>query len=117
MYWLLACDAHGEPGKRGGRFGWSELHALRSGDADEIENCRDLANQSEYVANGLVSGGIYAIVAVGFITIYNVSKVINLAQGEFLMLGGMVTVAMIGLEVPYALAALLAILLVTLIGV
>ncbi|MDF2680546.1 MAG: transporter permease protein [Brevibacillus sp.] len=71
----------------------------------------------QYVANGLVSGGIYAIVAVGFITIYNVSKVINLAQGEFLMLGGMVTVAMIGMNVPYALAALLAILIVTLVGV
>ncbi|MFD2370521.1 branched-chain amino acid ABC transporter permease [Brevibacillus sp. GCM10020057] len=71
----------------------------------------------QYVANGLVSGGIYAIVAVGFITIYNVSKVINLAQGEFLMLGGMVTVAMIGMNVPYALAVLLAILVVTLVGV
>jgi len=71
----------------------------------------------QYVANGLVSGGIYAIVAVGFITIYNVSKVINLAQGEFLMLGGMVTVAMIGMNVPYALAALLAVLIVTLVGV
>lgn len=71
----------------------------------------------QYVANGLVSGGIYAIVAVGFITIYNVSKVINLAQGEFLMLGGMITVAMIGMNVPYALAVLMAILVVTLVGV
>lgn len=71
----------------------------------------------QYVANGLVSGGIYAIVAVGFITIYNVSKVINLAQGEFLMLGGMVTVALIGMNLPYGLAALLAILAVTAIGI
>ena len=71
----------------------------------------------QYIANGLVSGGIYAIVAVGFITIYRVSKVINLAQGEFLMLGGMVTVALIGVNLPYGLAVLLAILAVTLIGI
>ncbi len=71
----------------------------------------------QYVANGLVSGGVYAIVAVGFITIYNVSKVINLAQGEFLMLGGMTTVAFISLHVPYPIAVILAIAVVTLIGV
>lgn len=71
----------------------------------------------QYIANGLVSGGIYAIVAVGFITIYSVSKVINLAQGEFLMLGGMMTVAMIGMNLPYGVAVLLAILAVTLIGI
>ncbi|WP_400162533.1 branched-chain amino acid ABC transporter permease [Brevibacillus sp. TJ4] len=71
----------------------------------------------QYVANGLVSGGIYAIVAVGFITIYSVSKVINLAQGEFLMLGGMMTVALIGMNLPYGVAVLVAILAVTLIGI
>jgi len=71
----------------------------------------------QYIANGLVSGGIYAIVAVGFITIYRVSKVINLAQGEFLMLGGMFTVALIGVNLPYGVAVLLAILAVTLIAI
>ncbi len=71
----------------------------------------------QYVANGLVSGGIYAIVAVGFITIYNVSKVINMAQGEFLMLGGMVTVTFISMNIPYAAAFILAVLLVTGVGV
>ncbi|MGE5703321.1 MAG: branched-chain amino acid ABC transporter permease, partial [Clostridia bacterium] len=71
----------------------------------------------QFIANGLVNGGIYAIVAIGFITIYNVSKVINLAQGEFLMLGGMITVSLIGMHVPYGLAALLAIAAVTLVGI
>lgn len=71
----------------------------------------------QYIANGLVSGGIYAIVAVGFITIYNVSKVINMAQGEFLMLGGMITVMLISMNIPYAGAMILAVLLVTALGV
>lgn len=70
----------------------------------------------QYVVNGLVSGGIYAIVAAGFIMIYNVSKVINMAQGEFLMLGGMLTVTMLSAGFPYVGAMILAILLVTLFG-
>lgn len=71
----------------------------------------------QYIANGLVSGGIYAIVAVGFITIYNVSKVINMAQGEFLMLGGMITVTFISMNIPYAAAFILSVLLVTGFGI
>jgi len=71
----------------------------------------------QYVANGIVGGGIYAIVAVGFVMIYNVSKVINLAQGEFLMLGGMLAVTLIGLHVPYVLACLLAVIATTCIGI
>jgi len=70
----------------------------------------------QYVVNGLVSGGIYAIVAAGFIMIYNVSKVINMAQGEFLMLGGMLTVTFISAGFPYIGAMLIAILLVTALG-
>jgi branched-chain amino acid transport system permease protein len=71
----------------------------------------------QYIANGLVSGGIYAIVAVGFITIYRVSKVINMAQGEFLMLGSMLTVTFISMKIPYAGAIILSVLLVTAIGI
>ncbi len=70
----------------------------------------------QYIVNGLVSGGIYAIVAAGFITIYNVSKVINMTQGEFLMLGGMFTVTFIGAGIPYFVSIILAVLLVILIG-
>lgn len=71
----------------------------------------------QFIANGLVSGGIYAIVAVGFITIYNVSKVINMAQGEFLMLGSMFMVTFLHMKVPYAVAFLLSVVLVSLIGI
>ena len=46
----------------------------------------------QYVASGLTVGAIYALVALGFSIIYNASGAINFAQGEFVMLGGMITV-------------------------
>lgn len=58
----------------------------------------------QFLASGLTVGAIYALVAVGFTLIYNASDVINFAQGEFVMLGGMVTVfaAAAGLPLPFA---------------
>lgn len=37
--------------------------------------------------NGLMIGGVYALVAVGLTLIFGVMKIVNFAQGEFLMLG------------------------------
>src|SRR6266581_1531066 len=45
----------------------------------------------QFLFSGLTVGAIYALVALGFTLIYNASDVINFAQGEFVMLGGMVT--------------------------
>ena len=47
-------------------------------------------------------GAIYALVALGFTLIYNASDIINFAQGEFVMLGGMVTVFLSLAGVPIA---------------
>lgn len=44
----------------------------------------------QYVIAGLSSGAIYALIALGWALIFNVSGVLNLAQGEFLMVGGLV---------------------------
>jgi branched-chain amino acid transport system permease protein len=46
----------------------------------------------QFLFSGLTRGSIYALVGIGFAMIYNASHVINFAQGEFVMLGGMVTV-------------------------
>jgi branched-chain amino acid transport system permease protein len=61
------------------------------------------------VFSGVTVGAVYALVALGFTLIYNASDVINFAQGEFVMLGGMVTVFAAAAGVPLPLAALLAI--------
>ncbi len=37
--------------------------------------------------NGLMIGGVYALVAVGLTLIFGVMKIVNFAQGEFVMLG------------------------------
>jgi branched-chain amino acid transport system permease protein len=43
------------------------------------------------VVNGIVFGAIYGLNAVGFGILYNATSIINFAQGEFVMLGGMLT--------------------------
>jgi branched-chain amino acid transport system permease protein len=57
---------------------------------------------------GLTTGCVYALVALGFVLCANVSGVVNFAQGEFVMLGGMAAAWLIGLDVPFALAILAA---------
>ena len=46
----------------------------------------------QYLITGLTVGSVYAMVAIGFNIIYNVTEIINLAQGEFVMLGGLTMV-------------------------
>ena len=48
----------------------------------------------QYLVAGVTYGIIYAIVAIGFNIIYNATGIINFAQGEFVMLGGMTAVSL-----------------------
>lgn len=67
--------------------------------------------------SGITIGSIYAMVALGFTIIYSATGIINFAQGEFVMLGGMIMISLaVGLHLPMPLAFLLTILSVTLIG-
>jgi branched-chain amino acid transport system permease protein len=62
-------------------------------------------------------GAIYALVALGYVTISRASQIINFAQGEFVMLGGVITFFLLnGVGLSYPFAALIAILMVVLIG-
>jgi len=70
----------------------------------------------QYLLSGLTVGAIYALVALGFSIIYNASQVINFAQGEFVMIGGMATVSLIAAGLPLPLAAVLAVAATTLVG-
>jgi len=44
----------------------------------------------QQIVNGLIIGGIYALIAAGLTTIFGLMNVVNFAHGEFYMLGGMV---------------------------
>jgi len=71
----------------------------------------------QFVFSGVTVGAVYALVALGFTIIYNASDVVNFAQGEFVMLGGMITVFTFEAGLPLPLAALVAIVLTAGIGV
>ncbi|GAC1574311.1 MAG: branched-chain amino acid ABC transporter permease [Candidatus Elarobacter sp.] len=47
---------------------------------------------------------MYALVAVGFVVIYNVTGILNFAQGEFAMTGAVVAVGLVAAGVPLPLA-------------
>ena len=42
---------------------------------------------AQAVINGLLIGGIYALVSIGVTLIFGVVKIVNFAQGEFVMIG------------------------------
>jgi len=65
---------------------------------------------------GLVLGVIYALIAVGFITVYNVTGIINFAQGEFVMLGAMLAVTLHKYNLPLPLIILVAVAAMALTG-
>lgn len=66
--------------------------------------------------SGLTVGGIYALIAVGFVTIYNVNGVINFAQGEFVMLAAMSGASMAAAGAPLWIACIVAVLAAALCG-
>ena len=70
----------------------------------------------QYLITGLTVGSIYAMVAIGFNIIYNVTEIINLAQGEFVMLGGLVMVSLHVMGLPIYLAFPATVVIVTLVG-
>jgi branched-chain amino acid transport system permease protein len=75
------------------------------------------SNLLQFLVSGLSTGSIYAIVGLGFMVIYNVTRVVNFAQGEFVMLGGMLTATFLGLHLPLWAAVLLSALATALMGV
>lgn len=75
----------------------------------------DGAQILQYVFSGITVGSIYAVVAIGFNIIYNATGIINFAQGEFVMLGGMMAVSFQAV-MPLGAAVVAAVLLTALVG-
>ena len=69
----------------------------------------------QYIFSGITVGSIYAIVAIGFNIIYNATGIINFAQGEFVMLGGMIAYSFCKI-IPLFPAIILAVLITIIIG-
>jgi branched-chain amino acid transport system permease protein len=76
-----------------------------------------MAELLQFLISGITVGAIYALVGLGFALIYNASNVINFAQGEFVMIGGMATFSlMAGGGVPLLIAIPLGIVITALVG-
>lgn len=75
-----------------------------------------LAQFLQFLYSGMTVGSAYALAALGFTIIYNTSGVINFAQGEFIMLGGMLAAMMAGAGVPLPLAIIGAVILTGIVG-
>lgn len=75
----------------------------------------DLSVFLQYLFAGITYGIIYAIVAIGFNIIYNTTGIINFAQGEFLMLGGMISISLLP-HMPLPLAIAVAVVITMLVG-
>lgn len=69
----------------------------------------------QYLLSGVTKGSVYAVVAIGFNLIYSATGVLNLAQGEFVMLGGMLAVTLAH-YVPLPVAVAGAVVLVAMAG-
>ncbi len=76
-----------------------------------------MAELLQFLLSGVTVGAIYALVALGFTLIYNASEVVNFAQGEFVMIGGMTTAILYEAGTPLWLAAPAAILAAVAVGI
>ncbi|MBS1156180.1 MAG: branched-chain amino acid transporter permease [Proteobacteria bacterium] len=55
----------------------------------------------QQIINGLVVGGIYALIALGYTMVYGILQLINFAHGEIVMIGAMVTISCINFLVGH----------------
>ncbi len=77
----------------------------------------DISSLIQFLISGLTVGAAYGLAGLGFTMIYNTTSIINFAQGEFVMLGGMLSVYFLtALHLPLLLAVVLAVLATAFIG-
>src|ERR1700689_3381728 len=76
----------------------------------------DFATLAQLTLSGLTTGCVYALVALGFVLCANVSGIVNFAQGEYVMVGGVVTAGLVAMQVPLYAAVLAAVLLGAVLG-
>lgn len=72
----------------------------------------------EQLINGLRSGSIYALIALGYTMVYGIAKMINFAHGDIIMVGAYSLYVTIGvLKLPVILGVIITIIVCALLGV
>ena len=71
----------------------------------------------QLLVTGITVGSVYALIALGYVTIYRTSRIVNLAQGAFVMFGALLTFSFLTeLGVPYWLSAIIGIICVVILA-
>ena len=72
----------------------------------------------QLLVTGITMGSIYSLIGLGYVTIYRTSRVVNMAQGAFVMFGALFTYSFLTeVGLPYWLAALAGIAGVTIVSI
>ena len=77
-----------------------------------------MKNLLEQLINGLSTGSIYALIALGYTMVYGIAKMINFAHGDIIMVGAYALyVAVLTLHVPVIPAVLITIAVCAVLGI
>ena len=72
----------------------------------------------QLLVTGVTVGSIYSLIALGYVTIYRTSRIVNMAQGAFVMFGAFFTYSFLSeIGLPYWLSAMLAIVAVVIVAI
>ena len=78
----------------------------------------DWSTNLQMITAGLAMGSIYALVALGFVLIFNAVNVVNFAQGEFAMVPAFIAVWLLtSAEVPFVLACVMTVVFMAIFGI
>jgi branched-chain amino acid transport system permease protein len=69
------------------------------------------------LTTGIMVGGIYALVALGWVLIYKCSGVLNLAMGEMTLIGAYVSLSFYSMGVPFLLSLLFSLIIGFILGI
>ena len=69
------------------------------------------------VTTGIMVGGIYALVALGWVLIYKCSGVLNLAMGEMTLIGAYVSLSFYSMGIPFLLSILFSLIIGLVLGI
>jgi branched-chain amino acid transport system permease protein len=78
----------------------------------------DLSILVQVIVAGLATGGVYGLIALGFVLVYKATSVLNLAMGEFMTLGAFICfTALTMIHVPFWIAFGITIIFAILLGI
>ena len=75
-----------------------------------------IAEIVQFLVAGLTLGAIYALIAFSLSLVYRTTRILNIAQGEFSMLGAMMAIAFVSATVPMPLAIVIAVVFAIIVG-